>query len=147
TAQIASRGRHFRGVPAMSADFAVLAQYGVKQTGKLAGPVAQIFLCPTRDGVVSLFERYKFIGNVQSSKDGYAQRVNRFALLCNCAHFRIDDLGQLLNVCRVMSAQAIGLVIDIYRYKLDRIVVFTLRIGHELQILLSRFSQAEISSS
>src|SRR5271170_5350826 len=45
----------------------------------------------------------------------------------------------MVDVCRVLSAQAVRLVVNVYCYELCRVGAFILRIGHGLWMLLSRW--------
>jgi hypothetical protein len=61
-----------------------------------------------------LLQPHEFIGDVQRGENGHAQRVNRVAVGGDGAHLGVDRGRQLLNVFRIVGAQMIGLIVDIY---------------------------------
>jgi hypothetical protein len=61
-----------------------------------------------------LLQPHQFIGDVQGSEHGHAQRINGIAVGGDGAHLGVHGVGQPLNVFRIGSPQMIRLVVDIY---------------------------------
>jgi hypothetical protein len=61
-----------------------------------------------------LLQPHEFIGDVQGRENGHAQRVDRAAVRGDSPHLVVNRLCQLLNVFRIVGAQMIGLIVDIY---------------------------------
>jgi len=94
-----------------------LVEHRVEQASEANGPATQRGLAFAHGAVkrTALFlQSQEFIGNIQRSKDCYTQGISRVAAGRHGAHLRVDRGRQLLNVCRVVGAKVIGLIVDIH---------------------------------
>src|SRR3984957_10835424 len=95
----------------------IFIEHRVEQAGKAHGPAAQgglAFSCSAVKSTALFLQPQKFIGNIQRSKNCDTQGVSGVAAGRHGAHLRIDRSRQLLNVCRVVGAKVIGLIVDIH---------------------------------
>ena len=95
----------------------IFIEHRVEQASEADGPATQGGLVLVHGAVklAALFlQPQKFIGNIQRSKNCNTQGVSGVAAGRHGAHLRIDRSRQLLNVCRVVGAKVIGLIVDIH---------------------------------
>ncbi len=61
---------------------------------------------------VPLLKGEQLVGDVEGGEHGYAQRIDSGAVGGDGAHFRVDEVGELLDVNRILATQVVGLVVD-----------------------------------
>ena len=92
-------------MPGLRAGFDVLYEHLVEEIAE-AGGTGTTLAC------VSTGRLRELVSKIKSGQHGNAQRIDGSALRGYCAHFAVDQRGQLANVVRVLTAQMVGLVID-----------------------------------
>src|SRR5579871_1136298 len=98
----------------MLADFAIFENF-VEESGERTGAGTHGDLGEgeaASEGFVALAEGLKLVGDVESGKDGYAERIDSVAKGGDGAHFGVDDVRELLDVGGVGAAEIVDLVVN-----------------------------------
>jgi hypothetical protein len=111
------------------ADFAVFEDF-VEESGEGAGTGTHGDLGDgevSGEGVITLAQGLEFVGDVERSQNGYAQRIYGVAECGDGAHFGVYGLSELLDVDGVGSAEMVDLIVDFDGDGLALLRLFDLR--------------------